>query len=526
MIKLLLAYIYTVKNLKPKQIFYRIYYTLKKQSKAAFIKLLPRKSYRLLIKDSMVSYTSFKHKNTFLFLNQTHRFYERIDWNFTGYGMLWAYNLNYFEFLHQSGMDKETGLRLMHDYIAQYKNIHIGYDSYPVSLRNIFWIRFISKYAIQDDRIDAFLYDTYIILLRHLEYHLLGNHLLENAFSLLFGAYYFRDKVFYCKAYALMKSELKEQILQDGGHFELSPMYHQILLYRLLDCINVVSENRWIEDDLLDTMGKAASLMLSWLNSITFPSGNIPLLNDSSENIAPSSSDIFQYAGRLRIARTDVPLSDSNYRVFKTGEYTCIFDIGGITPAYQPGHAHADTFNIALEVKQKPVLTDTGCSTYQAGAIRMFERGTAAHNTVVVNERNSSQIWSRHRVGKRARVLVLEDNPYKVTAQHTGYRKNTHIRSFLQNDNMIEIIDTIEGKESKNIAFFHLDTSIENISIRDNTVTIAGIQFLFEGSDDIYCAGYEQAAGFNKRVMAKCICADFGKQLKTRIHFLTETGGL
>jgi hypothetical protein len=388
-------------------------------------------------------------------------------------------------------------------------------------LRNIFWIRFLSKYAINDERINALLYDTYQILLHHLEYHLLGNHLLENAFSLFFGAYYFQDTVMYRKAYTLLKSELTEQLLHDGGHFELSPMYHQVLLYRLLDCINAAQSNDWIKDDLLDFMGEKASVMLSWLKNMTFPSGDIPFLNDAAGNIAPSSAAIFEYAERLHIACADIPLSDSNYRVFKTDNYTCIYDIGGIAPKYQPGHAHADTSNVILEVKGKPIFVDTGCSTYEKGAIRMLERGTSAHNTVLVNDDNSSQVWSSHRVGKRVKVTVLEDTPHKITIQHNGYSRKMHIRTFIHNDNVIEIMDEIKGigRPSKNTALFHLDNSIDNISIQDNTITIADIKLVFEGSYNIYLNNYEQAIGFNKRLKAKCIYVDFTEQLKTIISF-------
>ena len=83
-----------------------------------------------------------------------------------------------------------------------------------------------------------------------MEYHILGNHLLENGYALLFGAYYFGDKKLYEKAYQIVSEELEEQILEDGAHFELSPMYHQILLNRLLDCIYLVNSNIFLKDDL------------------------------------------------------------------------------------------------------------------------------------------------------------------------------------------------------------------------------------------------------------------------------------
>ena len=34
------------------------------------------------------------------------------------------------------------------------------------------------------------------------------------------------------------ESELKEQVLSDGGSFELTPMYHAIMLTDLLDLFN------------------------------------------------------------------------------------------------------------------------------------------------------------------------------------------------------------------------------------------------------------------------------------------------
>ena len=36
---------------------------------------------------------------------------------------------------------------------------------------------------------------------------------------------------------------LQEQVLGDGEHFERSPMYHCIMLYRVLDCYNLVRNN-------------------------------------------------------------------------------------------------------------------------------------------------------------------------------------------------------------------------------------------------------------------------------------------
>ena len=60
---------------------------------------------------------------------------------------------------------------------------------------------------------------------------------------LLWGGLYFREDKFYEKAIWLLAKELNEQILPDGAHYELSPMYHTILSDRLLDCINALKHN-------------------------------------------------------------------------------------------------------------------------------------------------------------------------------------------------------------------------------------------------------------------------------------------
>ena len=35
------------------------------------------------------------------------------------------------------------------------------------------------------------------------------------------------------KGAEIIKKELEDQVLNDGGNFELSPMYHSIILYRI-----------------------------------------------------------------------------------------------------------------------------------------------------------------------------------------------------------------------------------------------------------------------------------------------------
>ena len=257
----LIQFIYTVKYLKLKQVFYRLYYFFKKRVvKNHPTKRIPLNFTPIMWKNGIDNYTSFDSADlTFNLLNISHSFKKEINWNYNNHGKLWTYNLNYFDFLNQNNLVKEDALFLINDFIQKKDSVIDGNEPYPISLRCINWVKFLSKYKIQNSQIDNVLYNDFVFLTKNLEYHLLGNHLLENAFSLLFGSYYFQDLNLYRTSKKLIEKELAEQLLNDGAHFELSPMYHQILFFRLLDCINLIKLNKtWIVDDFVIFLEKKA----------------------------------------------------------------------------------------------------------------------------------------------------------------------------------------------------------------------------------------------------------------------------
>ena len=184
---------------------------------------------------------TWKGNNTFNFLYKEVKFESEIDWNYSKNGKLWTYNINYFEFLMQDGISEQDGKLLIDNYINSKDKLIDGLESFPTSLRLINWIKFLLKHQIKEERIYQFIHEDAYRLYHHPEYHLLGNHLLENGFGLYFAANYLNDKKLYNKAKSILSAELKEQILDDGAHFELSTMYHQHMLFRVLDCYLLAS---------------------------------------------------------------------------------------------------------------------------------------------------------------------------------------------------------------------------------------------------------------------------------------------
>ena len=416
-------------------------------------------------------------------------------------------------------MTAQKGLRLIHAFIHAVQNSHTGFESYPLSLRAINWIKFLSFQHISDNIIASALYAQYRRLLNNLEYHLLGNHLLENGFALLFGAYFFQDEILYAGARDLLIVELKEQILPDGGHFELSPMYHQIVLYRILDGINLVAHNEWHRKDLLGLLMEKAGLMLGWLDQMTFTNGDIPLVNDAVFGIAPMSEGIFAYANRLGIKRKIVPLKESGYRKISKGSYEMVLDVGDIGPDYIPGHAHSDTFSFVLYAKGNPFIVDTGISTYEAGSRRQMERGTAAHNTVRVANLDQSEVWGGFRVARRARVTSLKEGSERIEAFHDGYKRIgvLHQREFAFSDNKIRITDKgFSGKRHSCRAFLHFYPGIE-VVLEKSRIQANGNILNVRGAQRIKVMDYDYSPQFNVHRPAKVVEIAFTEDLETEI---------
>jgi len=488
----------TVKYLKFIQIYYRLFYLVRNKFRKftgfKYNLFKGSNSTALKLSDSIHCYKSYLGNGEFVFLNLHKKFNDKIDWNFSKYGKLWTYNLNYFEYLNQESFSEHEGLEMIFDFIDNLESVKDGLEPFPISLRGINWTKFLTKYKINERKIDDCLYAQYYILLDNLEYHLLGNHLLENGFSLLFGAYYFQDEKLYNKAAEILKTELDEQILDDGAHFELSPMYHQLMLFRLLDCINLVVSNSLsgISERETDNLKKflitKAEMMLGWLKCISYENGNIPLFNDSANFIAPSSIQLFEYAQNLKFKIKNSTLKESGYRKISKENYECIVDIGQIGASYIPGHTHADTFNFELYIKNKPFIVDTGTSTYEIGERRNFERSTKAHNTVEINGENSSEVWSGFRVADRAEIVKMEESQNYIEAVHDGYKKRfgiLHTRRWKFEEDKITITDILnENCEAVARLHFHPDITEEEIKqkivIQNSTFNIQNYKCAFE----------------------------------------------
>ena len=392
-------------------------------------------------------------------------------WNDPNLSHLTRYNLHYFDDLNAAGFSERT---LWHiDLIARWiqenpPGIGTGWEPYPLSIRIANWIKWsLAGHALTEDAKRSLAFQVRS-LENQLEFHLLGNHLWANAKALIFAGCYFEGPEaarWLQRGTALFDQELKEQILPDGGHFELSPMYHSVMLEDLLDLVNLYQITGKDPEPLLNPIES----MRRWLLAMCHPDGGISFFNDAAFGIVPTAEQLADYASRLQLPEVQLPqdrvihLKDSGYIRVQFPKHTLLIDVAEVGPSYVPGHAHADTLCFEWSFGGERVFVNSGTSCYGTSAERLRQRGTAAHNTVIVDDTNSSDVWSGFRVGQKAHPFDLKiqtsAEDVKITCSHSGYQRLagrvTHTRRWQVHQNGFSIRDELSGRHDTAEARFH-----------------------------------------------------------------------
>jgi len=474
---------YTVRYLRSRQIIDRIWRRLH----SPHISLSPAPTVRF----AKGQWTPSIERNPFQlgphqfrFLNQEGRIVGPTGWNDPGYSKLWLYHLHYFDELNsRDAAERETWHQaLISQWIAENPvGRGNGWEPYTLSLRIVNWV----KWALRQQSMEIQWLESLALQVRYLrkslEYHLLGNHLLANAKALVFAGLYFAgDEAdrWLDKGMDVLRRELAEQVLDDGGHFERSPMYHAILYEDVLDLLNLCRVYPGIvAPEAVALWKNLAPRMDQWLQVMTHADEEIGFFNDAAMGMAPRPAELCAYMRRLGLRATppaEHHLVSSGYVRLQNDTAIALLDVAPIGPDYQPGHAHADTLSFELSLFGQRVLVNSGISNYHHGPERLRQRGTAAHNTVEINGENSSEVWHAFRVARRARPFGVDVGESRATASHNGYTRlvgrPVHCRTWKLSEYTFEIRDVIHGPFEKAVAYFHVHPEVR-VTVDDDAGT-------------------------------------------------------
>lgn len=477
------TYWHTLRYLKPIQIYGRIWFRIRRPR----IDRRPAPPLRPPCGRAWASPAQRRQSlfgtETFNFLNVQHALSD-VGWDSPDIPKLWRYNLHYFDDLNATDAVQRVAAHT--DMLKRWTHENqpgegTGWEPYPTSLRIVNWI----KWSLHGNALPVECIQSLAVqarwLQKRLEIHLLGNHLLANAKALVFAGLFFEGPdagKWLERGSRILRQQLDDQILRDGGHFELSPMYHALVLEDLLDLYNLTatfgrtmpSYCRQLLGDIEPMIGK----MRAWLAAMCHPDNQISFFNDAAIGIAPSPEELEGYARRLRFPELNIEtncllsLPDSGYVRIERDDAVVLLDVGQIGPDHLPAHAHADTLSFELSISGQRVFVNSGTSCYENSAERLRQRGTASHNTVAVDGHDSSEVWNSFRVGRRAYPCGLSlnsRNSITVSCAHDGFRRlrrggAVHRREWEILDGALRIEDTVTGHFEHAQAQFFVHPSI------------------------------------------------------------------
>lgn len=326
--------------------------------------------------------------------------------------------------------DLDEARRLVETWIEAHPP-HRGdaWHPYPLSTRAGNWIAALTLApGLASPELSRSLWRQLRRLELNVEDDVLGNRVIRNARALVLGGAAFGAAGLMRRGIAILRREVPEQILRDGGHYERSPSYHLVVLRDLLE-IQAVSPHSWLAE--------AIERMRDFAAALARPDGAPALFNDGAVD-----------APRLELPEPREGLSvlgDSGFVVVRDGPLWLAFRCGVAAPRFLPAHAHADALSFQLWWDGRPVVVDPGTFTYEPGADRDWFRSTRSHSTVVVDGRDQFRLHGSFRSGPPAKVALRYARENAVEASVVLPGRIRHVRRIEWEGNDVRVFDTIEG---------------------------------------------------------------------------------
>lgn len=163
---------------------------------------------------------------------------------------------------------------------------------------------------------------------------------------------------------------------------------------------------------------------------------------------------------------------EGGYAVLRKGDIHLVFKAGDLGYPAIAAHGHADALSFCLAIGSEWWLVDPGTYAYHSeGNWRDYFRGTAAHNTVLVNGSDQSEmggpfLWLRHAHAEIIAGGMTEEGTQWVEGCHDGYDRMgvRHHRTVSVTADGLEVLveDHLTGQGRHDVALhFHFHPDIE-----------------------------------------------------------------
>mgnify|MGYP001190811537 CR=1 FL=1 len=267
-----------------------------------------------------------------------------------------------------------------------------------------------------------------------------------------------------------VSSICEKQILSDGGHIERNPEAQLTVLRHLID-IKDILETSHIE--IPETLEAAIDRAVPMLRFYRHGDGGFALFNSSTEG-EPWLIDVVLAKAGTR-GKPSPSATDTGFERIVANRTLFICDTG--TPSVNAEVAHAGSLSFEMSVGKQRMIVNCGGYTGRDEGWRFAQRATAAHSTLIVGDKNSSELLPNGAVGEPSAWVTCERKETEgstwLVVSHDGYRKShglIHERRIYVDASGTDVRgeDILEGLgEHKFSIRFHLHPSVKASLVKD-----------------------------------------------------------
>ena len=318
-----------------------------------------------------------------------------------------------------------------------------------------------------------------------------GNHLLFEAQRMLYAGTFFpefKEAATWRKSgIDLLNREIKKQVYEDGGQFELDPHYHLACIEIFDKALQMADANGFRQEfpqSFIDTVER----MIVFYMNISYPDYLNPCFSDSKKDnkqhvlahyrnwtkMYPENEQIRYFATEGKEGKPPANLSQgylkSGFFTFRNGwkqDATVMVVKAGPKGEW---HCQPDNGTFELWFNGKNLFPDSGSYVYagddEVMKLRNWFRQTAVHNTLTLDNKNLETTESVTKLWKP------EGNVQILVTENPGYKDLKHRRSiFFVDQQYFVIVDEAIGTATGNINLHYqlcdgkVDINPENLSL-------------------------------------------------------------
>lgn len=390
------------------------------------------------------------------------------EWRAAMHGFVWLRDL-----MMLGGEEaRQSARRLTADWIEHNGRWSLpGWRSDVVATRVVTWLTcYETFFASGEDDFRRTMMQSIARQLRHLErawrLETTGANRIMALKGLIYGALCLGGREQVERRLTQLEAELERQVLADGGHVERNPGRLLAVLRDLLETRAALGAAQY---EVPHSLQQAIDRMAPMLRYLRGGDGALARFNGTGGEDPLIIGAVLEQASPNGKPAARGPAV--GFERLAAGEMTVLVDAGAPPePPFDEG-THAGALSLEVTVGHERLIVNCGAAPCDGQRWQMAARATAAHSTVTVSDRNSSELLENGRIGRRAASVTADadsaDGASLLDVSHDGYLLSdgiTHRRRIFLSDDGSDLRgeDRLSGRGGVPFTLrFHLDPAVD-----------------------------------------------------------------